>query len=148
LHQLFLVGFAGQRFIAAALEENWLRGFLLGVEGVGQRRLVMHGHLGQELARGGNFVAARRHGDGAQPAALAIDGADEFQVRVAQRFAVHDHQLVLRRAEELFLPGQQRAFEGGGLNADEHVAKGCHARTADAPGAYRSESPARATGLG
>ena len=67
LHQLFLVGFDGQRVIAAAFEEDLLRGFQLGVERVGQRRFVLHGHLGQELARGGNFVAALRHGDGAQP---------------------------------------------------------------------------------
>ena len=132
LHQLFVVGFDAQRVIAAALEEDLLGGFQLGVKRVGQRRLVLHGHLGQELARGGNFVAALGHGEGAQPAALAVDGADEFQMRVAQRFAIHDDQLVLRRAEQLFLPGEQRALERGGVHADEHVAEGGDAWTADA----------------
>jgi hypothetical protein len=70
---LFLAGFDGQRVVAAALEEDWLRGFQLGVECISQRRLVRHGHLGQELARGGDFVAGLRPGDGAQPAALASD---------------------------------------------------------------------------
>lgn len=143
MHQSFLVGFDGQRVIAAALEEDLLGGFQLGVEGVSQRRLVRYGHLAQELACGGNFIAAFWHGDGAQPAALAIDGADQFQVRVAQCFAVDDHQVVLRRAEKLFLPGEQRAFEGGGGHADEHVAEGRHPRAADAAGMFSAAETQR-----
>lgn len=144
MHQSFLVGFDGQRVVAAALEEDLLGGFQLGVQRVGQRCLVLNGHLGQELACGGNFVAAFRHGNGAQPSALAGDGADQFQMRVAQRFAVHDHQVVLRRDQELFLPGQQRALQGGGVHADEYVAEGRDARTAEAAGVFVAAKAQRA----
>jgi hypothetical protein len=67
-----------------------------------------------------------------------VTASDEFQMRMAQRLAVHDDQPVLRGAgaEELFLPGQQRAFERGGVHADEHVADGRDARAADAPGVF------------
>jgi hypothetical protein len=96
LPECFLVGFDRQRVVAAALEEDLLRGFQLGVERVRQRGLAGDGHLAQEVARGGNFIAAVGHRDAAQPAALAVDGADQFQVRVPQGFSVHDHQVVLR----------------------------------------------------
>ena len=92
LHQCLLVGFDGQRVITPALEENLLRRFDLRVERVGQRRPVGQGHFEQEFPGGRDFVAAGLDGYAAQPATAAVHGADQFDVCVTQRLAVHDHQ--------------------------------------------------------
>ena len=64
LNQFLLVFFDRQRVIAPAIEEDLLGGLDLGVERVSQRRLVVHGHFGQQFTSGGDFVAGLfdRHG--------------------------------------------------------------------------------------
>jgi len=64
LNQFLLVFFDRQRVITPALEEDLLGRLDLGVERVSQRRLVVHGHFGQQFTSGGDFVAGLfdRHG--------------------------------------------------------------------------------------
>ena len=106
MHQFFLVVFDRQRVITPALEENLLGRLDLGVNRIGQRGLVLQRHFGQQLPRRRNLIAAFLNWEAAQPAAAAVDGADQLDMRVTQRLAIDDHQFVLRRTQHLFLPTQ------------------------------------------
>ena len=64
LNQFLLVALDRQRVITSTLEEDLLRRLGLRVDRIGQGRLVVHGHFGQQFTSGGDFVAGLfdRHG--------------------------------------------------------------------------------------
>ena len=116
MDQFLLVFFDRQRVIAPALEEDLLHRLDLRMKRVGQGRFVDEFQVAQQFSGGGDFVAAGFDRHGAQPAALAVDGADQLYMRVAQRLAIHNDQLVLRRPQDLVLPQQERAFHRAGVH--------------------------------
>ncbi len=107
----------------------------LRVDRVGQRGLVAHRHFAQEFPGRGNFVATFFDRHGAQPATASVDGADQLNVRVTQRLAINDHQLVLRGSQHLLLPEQQGPFQCGRVNLRQHALEGAFPRTTKARGA-------------
>jgi hypothetical protein len=101
-----LVLFDRQEVLASLVIEDLFGLRHLGVGRVGQHDLVHQIQLGQLLAARGDFVAARRHQRGTQPATAAADRADRRHVGVADFLAVNNHQTVLDRPQHLLLPEQ------------------------------------------
>ena len=89
--EVLLVLFDRQEVLAALVVEDLFGVRHLGVGGVGHDDLVHQVQLGQLLAARGDFVAARPHQRGTQPATAAADRAERLHVGMADFLAVNNH---------------------------------------------------------
>ena len=94
-----------------SLKEDLARMGHLGVGGIAQHDLACQVQLGQLLAPGGDFIAARPHQSRTQPATGAVHGAERLHIGVADFLAVDDDQAVLPRPQDLLLPQQEHLLQ-------------------------------------
>ena len=126
-----LVALDRQEVVCALLVEDLLRGFILGVQGIGQHDLSQEILLQQQLASGRNFVALGLGNDTAQEPPGGVDRIDDLHPAVTDLLAVDNHDPILDRSQDLLLPLQEYLLYGVVIDSVQEAGKGGLFGTAD-----------------
>jgi hypothetical protein len=120
----FLVGLDREQIVAALLVEDLLGGLLLRVQGIGDHGFVHQILRAQQLTRGGDLIGLGGGHHAAQKPTGAIDGVDDLHPAVAHLLAIHNHQPILRRSQELSLPAQEHPLQRVAIDAVQEAREG------------------------
>ena len=107
----WLIAFDGHEVVSPAFKENLPRRWVIGMERVDQDGFTHQVLPLQHRPRGRNLIGFGRSNHTAQEPAFRIHRIDNLHPGMTHLLAVHNHDRVLRRTQDLSLPAQEHPLQ-------------------------------------